>query len=582
MKPSGAEHSGSENAFAVLMGSSSSSSTKKRKHHQNINSRFALCPVGCGKHVADMDMNKHLDVCLQKKSSTPDPPQSTKTTLVPPAAQQASPATTTSPSPHQPSNNKSILASENGEKEQSTPVSPPSPTTTTPASNNAFLHMMKRSVEVFSKAHESRLAQRFHLNADGSVSLTSYSTNPGLSQPDDVNIEWSATIQVKDKTADVGIDLVVSSSIPSAPNKTRLVKRHSRLSVPVLKSILQKSIRRRKPLPSVRVAMEIADKSMGDLLRRLPIIILEDSTLHPSFPLLTWLMAAHSKNFELPPNLMVKVLCAVYEMASCPWQDHVEDRPSSDGEESSPPDISISSYHKPGIDHTLESTTDAIIWSMLLRAQYGGMACDIRMLRQFATQWKKRFFDGDVPDSIATRVPQSSIPAGAKGTNLQWSNVPFRIHQSASRQSASRVQAINICQDNGIACLTKTDITMEGIDFHCSSILESMLSDRHLVDQCYNHRLATTGMAGLDSMPDDDSKDHRRSWLEGVLKRCMWNYSAGINRRLPFRPTTTTTTTDKEVKACCADNPLKDFWETLLQPRSKAFAEKYVSERLSR
>jgi hypothetical protein len=41
--------------------------------------------------------------------------------------------------------------------------------------------------------------------------------------------------------------------------------------------------------------MELAEKSLGDLLRRLPIIMLEDSTLHPDFPFLVWLMVAESK-----------------------------------------------------------------------------------------------------------------------------------------------------------------------------------------------------------------------------------------------------------------------------------------------
>lgn len=63
----------------------------------------------------------------------------------------------------------------------------------------------------------------------------------------------------------------------------------------MLKSILQKSIRRRRPLPAVRVAMELVDKALGELLRRLPIIILEDSMLHPDLPLLVWLMVAESK-----------------------------------------------------------------------------------------------------------------------------------------------------------------------------------------------------------------------------------------------------------------------------------------------
>ena len=41
--------------------------------------------------------------------------------------------------------------------------------------------------------------------------------------------------------------------------------------------------------------MELADKSWGDLICRLPIIVLEDSTLHPDFGFLVWLMVAESK-----------------------------------------------------------------------------------------------------------------------------------------------------------------------------------------------------------------------------------------------------------------------------------------------
>jgi hypothetical protein len=156
---------------------------------------------------------------------------------------------------------------------------------------------MKRASQVFSQSEPQKLSQRLHLCADGQVTHTCYSSSPGLSQPE--NIQWSATVNVKDRSQTVDssaekenlrtVELMVStSSIPSAPAtvRRRLVQKHSRLSVPVLKSIFQKSMRRRKPLPCVRAAMELMDKSLGDLLRRLPIIIFEDSALHPELPLL--------------------------------------------------------------------------------------------------------------------------------------------------------------------------------------------------------------------------------------------------------------------------------------------------------
>ena len=128
-------------------------------------------------------------------------------------------------------------------------------------------------------------------------------------------ISWSAAITMKkvkcisstvgdDKSNDDNgaLELTMSSSLPSfaqGDETSRLVRKHSRLSVSSknalmilrhhlsltvcihvhanilgnlkvshLKSCLQKSIRRRAPLPAIRVAMELADRSWGDLIRR--------------------------------------------------------------------------------------------------------------------------------------------------------------------------------------------------------------------------------------------------------------------------------------------------------------------------
>jgi len=54
---------------------------------------------------------------------------------------------------------------------------------------------------------------------------------------------------------------LTSSSVPCLQDKPKLVCKYSRLTVSHLKSCLQKSIRRRQPLPAVRVAMELAGRS---------------------------------------------------------------------------------------------------------------------------------------------------------------------------------------------------------------------------------------------------------------------------------------------------------------------------------
>jgi len=351
----------------------------------------------------------------------------------------------------------------------------------------------------------------------------------------------------------------VGSSIPSASQKTRLVQRHSKLSIPVLKSILQKSIRRRKPLPAVRVAMELADKSLGDLLRRLPIIILEDSTLHPS---LVWLMAAHSKNFEPNAFLLKKILCVVFEMASCPWQDHLPGGSSTEDNEQ--PIMAFGFYHLPGIDRLLEDR-EVMIWAMLMRMRYGGMGCDMRMLAEYQL-WQKRFEnDESVPDPVKKRVPIESEEC------LRWSTIPAKLHMNAMRQSEARVSSL---LQHKLPALSLQDITTEGVDFHCSSILDTILADSWLFQQALTQFGAVCGTARIEKAPEAQSE--QRAWLEKILKRCMWNFSAGVNRRLPLfqeenRPCRSTSEKD----------PLESVWKGLVLSRAQAFAEDYVKRRLA-
>jgi hypothetical protein len=167
-----------------------------------------------------------------------------------------------------------------------------------PEVGDAFSLLLQNARKAASRKASMTNAERFHLHSDGRLSWEDVNTT----NPNEEDIQWSASVSVKflgSNTTDERRELIVSTSIPSLEQSSsptrRLVRRHSRLSVPVLKSILQKAIRRRRPLPAAKVAMELVDKSFGDLLRRLPIVLLEDSTLHPDLPLLCWLMVAYSK-----------------------------------------------------------------------------------------------------------------------------------------------------------------------------------------------------------------------------------------------------------------------------------------------
>lgn len=71
----------------------------------------------------------------------------------------------------------------------------------------------------------------------------------------------------------------------------------------------------------------------AEFLRRFSIIMLEDSLLAPSLPLLVWLMMAQAKGFQLGRLQASACLNLVHQVAQCPVRDHVsaEGLPFLDG-----------------------------------------------------------------------------------------------------------------------------------------------------------------------------------------------------------------------------------------------------------
>lgn len=597
--------SSTNNAFSVLMGG--------KKFKKKTKSSFVLCPAGCGKHIAENNVNQHLDKCFEQQQehalrmavtqdTTPEkepiaapenhevsvesiiyetsnftpngkPPAADKSEdkatldeVVLAKAQESSPDTT----------NDSELKQASITPEHSAQVVATTTTEET-AGPDTFSHMMQQSKRIFSQKSLQPLKQTVYLRENGHLVLTFEGKSP---PPDDAyQLQWSTTVQVKDRSSVATpdgatpreIELTLGSFLPSHGSQPtrRLVRKHSRLSVPVLKSILQKCIRRRRPLPAVRVAMELMDKSMGDLLRRLPVIVLEDSSLHPDMALLTWLMVAYSKDFILPNQLVVRVLQIVYEVASNQWSDPlvVESSEASDLDQVVD-EASLSSLH--GAQGALPTTlADTMLWGALIRAEYGGMKCDVRMLRQYAALWKRRFTTGKAHEAAAKHLVGSPTPVATGITDVEWSDVPARMHYKAKEQSIVRVTPL--CE-TGIDSLTMDDICIEGVDFHCSAVVDHLLSDEDLVGLCHD-LLVLSKQRDASQLPA--TAEGRRSWLEGIFKRCMWTFSSGVNRR---RHLPADIGKHREEDSTTFSN----MWYELLAPRAKQYQERYVKDRLAR
>jgi hypothetical protein len=128
-----------------------------------------------------------------------------------------------------------------------------------------------------------------------------------------------------------------------------------------LSSHLQKCIRRMDSVKSVQTAKHFIDLDSNSFLRRLPIIMLEDVTIHESFPILIWLMIAHSKKFKLKNEIVKWILGVVYYLSIYPNKTFYEKEKN---------EIEINS-------------DDIILNTLRFRKAYGGMNGDMEMIEYY-------------------------------------------------------------------------------------------------------------------------------------------------------------------------------------------------------
>ena len=88
-----------------------------------------------------------------------------------------------------------------------------------------------------------------------------------------------------------------------------------------LLSHLQKSVRRMDDIKAVQTAKHLIDLDCNSFLRRLPIIMLEDVTLHESISVIVWLMIASSKKYPIKIEMVKWLLGVVYYLSNEPQKE---------------------------------------------------------------------------------------------------------------------------------------------------------------------------------------------------------------------------------------------------------------------
>lgn len=514
--------SSSQNAFSLLL----MSQTKKKANATGTAKTFIECPC-CHRHIHHANINAHLDKCiihdesngsLRKESKQKSPDQ--KTDITPKLLRSVN---------------------EKHENQESTPDEKQSETP--PKRKNIFSAMNENAKKMYKKTTLKR--QRFHLeNEEGSLKW--YDSDK---DPMDVNLnncKWSSSVLIKGHGDDSDIELTISSAIASRVEWKPLVRRHSKFSVSVLKSILQKSIRRRRPMPSVRIAMELADKSFGDFIRRMPIICLEDGFLHPDIPFFVWIMIASSKDYIPSHGLVKKLMTIVFEICSMPWRDELNVNNDVDV-----PTYGIHDVQCMYFDNKIDDNWSLMFKSLILRRQYGGMACDIEMLNRYIWTWKQR-----LGNHLDHEIVKKCFPS-FDGPSLSWNNVPTVLYSTVLKSNS--ITLVHPVIDQGLDALGFSDIHPSGIDFHVSQIINELM-DPDFIKR--TDELVRTEMSKTERF------DMYKAW--------MWEYSSSINhRRTLLASSPVSDVHDSQTR-------IKDLWNDVALPVLNRFTTTYIKARLAK
>jgi hypothetical protein len=145
-------------------------------------------------------------------------------------------------------------------------------------------------------------------------------------------------------------------------------------SVPFLKSLLQKAIRRQNKLCAVKAMKHLIKLNLVEAVRRLSIIMVEDVEILESFSTLVWMTTVIS--FWKPPRRCIEWLLGVVH-SLCIHPTHCRYCPEKERK----------------ILDTLTEISNKrtqIIYSLELRRAYGGLLGDMKMLN-YASLYVKKF-----------------------------------------------------------------------------------------------------------------------------------------------------------------------------------------------
>ena len=332
----------------------------------------------------------------------------------------------------------------------------------------------------------------------------------------------------------------------------------------VTKSAIQKSVRRGKVMNAVKATSYFMGALPEDGLRRLPIVCIEDTVLHPSLPLIVWFMAAHSKGWFIPPEARGVAVRFIAEVAACPYKDRDLVAAIEADEEDHARRDTASGAADPLCNlavatRDLSNESACHVLALLVRAKFGGLRGDVGMLRGAAKAWRRRFLDAEA----------------VRDAGIDWHARLREVYTAAAAKAAEATGGVTGLPPRGTApplaaaapvdvdVVAERDVPTSAIDFHVSNIVEELMQQ---------DKVRAALLRAVERAPTlgDD--------LGETLRSCIWTHCSSVTDKQTFEPEgkETDVVPETQTQGAC-ESALRDLWEEIEGP-----AESFQRRRIKR
>jgi hypothetical protein len=200
-----------------------------------------------------------------------------------------------------------------------------------------------------------------------------------------------------------------------------------------LTSLLQKSVRKQNKNLTIQSCFHLMKLNLNDLLRRLPIIMLEDTYLHKSISTVIWLMIAlGTKKFKMKKNIYEWILGFSYICCVTKKKDSfIKENKNEHENNNNNCNIKKYIYEILNNSHKLDNSSSSILYSLYFRIAYGGKKHDMEMIQSYITLWNNRFHN-DSPKKINT-MTLKTISIYVKPLEIEdWDLSAFDYHTNTN------------------------------------------------------------------------------------------------------------------------------------------------------